>query len=166
MNGINNSYDRHLDPQEYEEATDCDECGEEMTKLPMLPFRGFQHSEWTCENLFCPGHFDVTTTQGNWGYKVANELVATKLSLSSTQATLKYVRAALAARDYRIGQLELRIEELEEWLARSQLSGVLRETEYQIRRMNDALENLPESQEATDVRLEWVEARKILRSSN
>ena len=160
MNGINNSYDRHLDPQEYEEVPDCDECGEEMTKLPMLPFRGFQHSEWTCENDFCPGKFDngtVDTGEDMTPYNMANELVATKLSLHSTQATLKYVRAALAARDYRIGQLEFQI-------ARIQLSEVLRDTEYQIRRMDDALENLPESQEARDVRLEWVEARKILRS--
>jgi len=162
MNGINNSHDRHLDPPEYEEVPDCDECGEEMTTLPMLPFRGFQHSEWKCENDFCPGHFDVTTTQGNWGYKVATELVETKLSLSSTQSTLKYVRATLAARDYKIGQLEFQIG----CVTRSQLSEVLRDTEYQIRRMNDAIENLPESPEAREVRLEWVEARKILRSSD
>jgi len=134
--------DQHLDPQEYEEVPDCDECGEEMIKSPMLPFRGFQHSEWTCENDFCPGKF--MSPYNN----MANELVETKLSLSSTQATLKYVRAALAARDYRIGQLEFQVEELEEGLTPSQLSEVLRDTEYQIGRMNDALENLPESQEA------------------
>jgi hypothetical protein len=87
MSGINNSYDRHLDPPDEIEGKDCEECGQKMEYHK--PFYKGEEHWWSCPNSFCPSkHVHV-------GKEMAEKLVETLDTVSRLEARVKFLARKL-----------------------------------------------------------------------
>jgi uncharacterized protein HemY len=168
MMDINNGYDRHLDPPDSDEAIFCEYCGQEMEYI-------VSDASFWCENQFCPEKWtnEIVHNMAEHLVEVEQELRDTQLKLKSTQNTLGYVRNTIAQVQMENNAHEVTIETLErllnERLTQSQSNVVVRDTNYQITRMEDSLECLKECsdwdnfyEEFALVEKEWAEVKKIL----
>ena len=161
---INNSFDRHLDPPEDDiEQKYCEYCNEPME----LTNRGYM--DWDCVNQFCPNKFAIEC--GTTVIEMANHLAEVEEKLKSTQNSLKYVRNSLAYVEGIRQERENTIETLENVISRMTPSQtnvvssiVLRDTDYAIKRMEDAIEycEITSSPDFQRLRMEWLEIKMIL----
>lgn len=146
-----NNWDKYLDPPDEIEGQDCEYCGQEME----LCTKGYTRFE--CVNPFCPSKFNeagefpgsIVCEMSEHLAEVEQELADTKLKLKSKQHALDVISRITPSTD----------------------NVVVRDTEYQIRRMEDSLECLKECsdwdnfyEEFALVEQEWAEVKKILAS--
>ena len=165
--------DRYYDPPDEEEAKYCEECNEELEWKPdMVGNTPMCSGYWECTNSYCPEKFEKYSDR-NMPYQqvvkdMAKYLVEVEEKLKSTQASLRFTRNNLSHQQQIRERREKTIEELEKEIdkavAQSQPKEVLRDTDYQIKRMEDAIEFLEigDKYDMTPVRREWSEVKKIL----
>jgi len=140
------NFDRYYDPPEEDEIEYCEECGEELEIAD-------NEDELVCKNVYCPGRLSgLTKYAGTYVIQMAKHLAEVEQSLRETKTKLKY---SVNREEYYKKQIDK--------VTQSQNS--LRDTNYQIRRMNDIIECVsPFLPTEVDVQLaqEWIEVRKIL----
>ena len=171
--------DRYYDPPDEEEAKFCDECGEELEWKPdMVGNTPMCSGYWECTNSYCPEKFEKYSDR-NMPYQqvvkdMAKYLVEVEEKLKSTQASLRFTRNSLSHQQQIRERREKTIEELEKEIdkavAQSQPKEVLRDTDYQIKRMEDAIQEVEKDTIHPDwlqtdvnyLRKEWSEVKKIL----
>jgi hypothetical protein len=177
MNNLERAQRDWENPPDEEEAKYCGECGEELEWKPdMVRNTPMCSGYWECTNSYCPEKFEHAIEVFPYDTKtivdMANELVETKGKLESTQESLYYVRNSLASQQQIRERREKTIEELEKEIdkavAQSQSKEVVRDTEYQIRRMEDCIEYAYidcglNGEGYRGLKLEWNEVVKILR---
>jgi NAD-dependent DNA ligase len=133
-------------PPDEEEAQYCGSCGTEMEQKRY-------EDAYFCNNQFCPEKF--SESKEFIVKDMAQELVETKDKLQNTIQKLKYTKAQLA-------NVKLHYDRL----TRSQSNIVVRDTEYAVKRMEDALDYHEDDCDAYAMgvfRKEWSEIKKILK---
>ena len=159
---INNSYDIHLDPPEDDiEGQDCEFCGQPMEYHCDRLDKRTKDEWWKCNNQFCPAQFSEDRDySGNVVKDMAELLAEVEQELKNAGFDLKYANARITNLKTRLGRLEK--------LTQSQpsIAGsiAVRDTEYQIQRMQDCIEYAYIDCEGyRGLKLEWNEVVKILR---
>ena len=161
-------------PKDEIEQEYCEKCYQPMEYHNLS--RSDPDPYFECNNQFCPEKFEK---YGGGTIAVvldmSNHLVEVEETLKSTQDSLEYVRNSLAyvegirqEREKTIEYLEAQLDKHnEKVLTQSQVS--LRDTEYQIRRMEDSFVNWGIEMSADaykGLHDEWLEVKKILESRN
>jgi hypothetical protein len=155
--------DRYYDPPDEEEAKFCEECGEELEwkpdyvgKTPMCS------GNWECTNSFCPEKFTMFSDRNlpfpQIVIDMAIELVETRGKLERLEGNVKRLENTNRFLSKLVDKINEETEKSNE---------IVRDTDYQIRRMEDAIElaYIEEGMSAEGRRiiwLEWSEIKKIL----
>ena len=171
MNNLERAQRDWETPPDEEEAKFCDECGEELEWKPdMVGNTPMCSGYWECTNSYCPEKF-VRIGGDTIVIDMAKYLVEVEEKLKSTQASLRFTRNNLSHQQQIRERREKTIEELEKEIdkavAQSQPKEVLRDTDYQIKRMEDAIEHAylecdMNGEGYRVIWMEWKEAKKIL----
>ena len=144
---INNSYDRHLDPPDDDiEQEYCEYCNQELEYHEDRLDKKTVDIWWKCTNPFCPEKWTSEIV-----HNMADHLVEVEQELHDL-----YIK-------YNAKSAKLLL------LTQSQSNAVVRDTAYQIGRMEGSLECMKECsdwdnfyEEFALVEKEWNEVKKIL----
>lgn len=125
------NHDRYLDPPDEPEGKCCEDCGQEMTwreYYSLSHVKGREEGHFTCMNEFCPGEFMMEDEVYESGlvHGMAVRLAEVLEELETTKRKLHSAR--------------IDIDILKDKLTRSQPKEILRDTEYQIKRMRNTLD--------------------------
>lgn len=147
--------DNYYDPPDEIEAEYCEHCGKEMEYHQDRLDKKTLDIWWKCTNEFCPEKWTSEIV-----HNMANHLAEVEQELADAKCDLEYANA-------RITNLKTRLGRLESQLTPSQSDVVVRDTDYAIKMVEDAIEYAylecgMNGDGRRAIWLSWAEAKKIL----
>lgn len=144
-------------PEDEQEAQFCEDCGQEMEYHQDRLDKKTLDIWWKCTNPFCPNKFDIDYGKeskfGSVVKDMANHLAEVEQELKDLKMKLKSKQRALDV-----------ISRMTPSQTNVVSSIVLRDTDYAIKRMEDAIEycEITSSPDFQTLRMEWLEIKLIL----
>lgn len=137
-------------PPDEPEARYCETCGKEMEFKKFL--RRNEISGYVCTNLYCPDEFSQVDHYYEDGL------------VKGMAEHLAEVEQDLEDAKRRLHNAKMDVANLKDKLTLSQSKVVVRDTDYQVKRMEDAIEmaEVEEHVSLKDIRIEWNECKKIM----